>query len=118
MIQEDKDYCDLKTVLKLKSLGMNVYTSFKGIDVIKNISIYEVLKWLREEKNLYICPSVITDYQDDWQYSDIVYWSFIVVNIESGDSIYREYEHKDEKRFESYELAAIAGIEYVIDNLI
>ena len=30
--------------------------------------------------------------------------------------IYYEYEHVDDKRFDSYEQAAIAGIEYVLDN--
>ena len=81
-------------------------------------TISQVLKWLRDTHKLYASPCVIADYQDDWQYINTIYWSFIVVNIESGDSIYREYDRCDDKRFDSYELAAIAGIEYVIDNLI
>ncbi len=32
--------------------------------------------------------------------------------------IYFEYEHIDDKRFDSYEQAALAGISYVLDNLI
>ena len=80
-------------------------------------TISQVLKWLRNTHKLFISPCVITDYQDDF-HRDTTYWSFIVVNIESGDSIYREYERVTEKRYESYEQAAVAGIEYVIENLI
>jgi len=80
-------------------------------------SIHQVLKWLRNTRKLFISPCVITDYQDDF-HRDTTYWSFIVVNIESGDSIYREYERVTEKRYETYEEAALAGIEYVINNLI
>ena len=47
-----KDYCDLKTVKELESLGMNIYTSFNGVDVVKNILLYEAQKWLREEKKI------------------------------------------------------------------
>lgn len=80
-------------------------------------TIPQVLKWLRNTRKLFIYPCVITDYQDDF-HRDTTYWSFIVVNIESGDSIYREYERVTEKRYETYEEAALAGIEYVLDNLI
>lgn len=80
-------------------------------------SISQVLKRLRDTHKLFISPCVIADYQDDF-HRDITYWSFIVVNIESGDSIYREYERVTEKRYDTYEDAAIAGIEYAIDNLI
>lgn len=80
-------------------------------------TITQVSEWLRNTHKLFISPCVITDYQDDF-HRDTTYWSFIVVNIESGDSIYREYERVTEKRYESYEQTALAGIEYVIDNLI
>lgn len=80
-------------------------------------TINQVLKWLRNTRKLFISPCVITDYQDDF-HRDTTYWSFIVVNIESGDSIYREYERVTEKRYETYEQAALAGIEYALDNLI
>lgn len=80
-------------------------------------TISQVLKWLREEYKLYVCPAVIADYQDDF-HRDITYWSLIVINIESGDSIYREYERVVENRYDTYEQAALAGIEYVLDNLI
>ena len=80
-------------------------------------TISQVLKWLRNTHKLFISPCVITDYQDDF-HRDTTYWSFIVVNIESGDAIYREYERVTEKRYESYEQAAIAGVNYCLENMI
>lgn len=80
-------------------------------------TISQVLKWLRKTHKLFLSPCVIADYQDDFS-CGMTYWSFIVVNIESGDSIYREYDRVTEKRYETYEAAALAGIEYVLDNLI
>jgi hypothetical protein len=76
-------------------------------------TIAQALKWLRDTYKLFLSPCVIADF-----YPDITYWSFEVVNIESGDYVYREYEHIDDKRFSSYEEATLAGIEYVLDNLI
>lgn len=80
-------------------------------------TISQVLKWLRDTHRLFVSPCVIAEYQDDF-HRDTTYWSFIVVNIESGDSIYREYDRVTEKRYETYEQAALAGIEYVLNNLI
>lgn len=108
------------------SYGSDVENAFKSFNSRPNHIcgkridapiIYQVLKWLRDTHKLYVCPCVIADYQDDF-HRDTTYWSFIVVNIESGDSIYREYERVTEKRYESYEQAALASIEYVLDNLI
>ena len=50
----EKDYCDWRTVKDLESLGMNVYTKVKGIDVLKSVLLYEAQKWLREKKLLHI----------------------------------------------------------------
>lgn len=80
-------------------------------------TISQVLKWLREEKKLHINPCILTDVDTDADgkvINEYVYWSFNVENIESGGMIYLEYD----KRFDSYEQAALAGIEYVLDNLI
>ena len=74
-------------------------------------------RWLREEKKMYVCPSIISDYEDDF-HPDIVYWSFIIVNTESGDSIYREYERIDDKRFATYELALEDALKYALENLV
>ena len=74
-------------------------------------------RWMREEKKIYVCPCIISDYEDDYT-PHIVYWSFIIVNTESGDSIYREYERVDEKRFDTYELALEDAELYVLKNLL
>ena len=74
-------------------------------------------RWLREEKKIYVCPCIISDYEDDYT-PHIVYWSFIIVNTESGDSIYREYERVDEKRFDTYELALEDALKYALEKLV
>lgn len=50
----EKDYCDLESTKALESLGMNVYTSFRGVEVLKHVLLYEAQKFLREEKHLHI----------------------------------------------------------------
>ena len=50
----EKDYCDLESTKALESLGMNVYTSFCGKDVLKHVLLYEAQKWLREEKKIHV----------------------------------------------------------------
>lgn len=100
------------------SVGDVIHRSYKGEKhLIAAPTISQVLKWLREEHKLYLCPSVITEYENDYA-PHVPYWSFIVVNIETGDAIYREYERADETRCEDFEQAALAGIEYTLDNLI
>ena len=62
----EKDYCDLGCIKALESLGMNVYTSFCGVEVLKHLSLYEAQKWLREEKHLHI--TIYSQSQESWQY--------------------------------------------------
>lgn len=84
-------------------------------------TISQVLKWLREEKKLHIEPCVLADSDTDADnkiINEYTYWSFSIISIETGDMIYFEYEHIDDKRFDTYEQAVLAGIEYVLDNLI
>lgn len=84
-------------------------------------TIPQVLKWLREEKKLYVEPCILADADTDADgkvINEYIYWSFSITNIETGDMIYFEYEHIDDKRFDSYEESAINGINYVLDNLI
>lgn len=83
--------------------------------------IHEVLKWLREEKKIHVEPCILADADIDADgkvINEYTYWSFSVTHIETGDMIYFEYERIDDKRFDSYELAALAGVEYCLDNLI
>lgn len=72
-------------------------------------TISQVLKWLREEKKMHIIVEI----------SDSGWYYTIYPNIrwENGklksDTYIMSFKHK-----ESYEQAALAGIEYVLDNLI
>lgn len=91
-----------------------------GDDCLTAPTISQVLKWLRE-KSIFVEPCILTDFDIDADgkvINEYTYWSFSVTNIETGDMIYFEYEHVDDKRFDSYEQASIAGIEYCLDNLI
>ena len=83
-------------------------------------TISQVLKWPRE-KSIFVEPCVLADADTDADgkaINEYTYWSFTVTNIETGDMIYFEYERIDDKRFDSYEQSAIAGIKYVLDNVI
>lgn len=84
--------------------------------------IGDALKWLRDEKKLYVEPCILADADTDADgkvITEYTYWSFSITHIETGDMIYFEYEqHIDDKRFDSYEEAALAGIEYILNNLI
>ena len=84
-------------------------------------TISQALKWLREEKKLHIEPCVLADSDTDADnkiINEYTYWSFSIVSIETGDMIYFEYEHIDDKRFDTFESAVLVGIEYTLDNLI
>jgi hypothetical protein len=65
-------------------------------------TISQVLKWLREEKGLHICFSL-------GEFSD---WEYEICEIDGN--VFCEAVGD----FHSYELASLAGIEYVLDNLI
>lgn len=75
-------------------------------------TISQVFKWLREEKKINICIDIYDDgwffdiasfYKEDTEVYEIE-WPYISSNVTP---------HND-----SYEQAAIAGIEYCLDNLI
>lgn len=64
--------------------------------------ISQVLKWLREEKEIMVSPIYSPNTSK---------WYCVVVNADS-------LEQYKLSLSDSYELAALAGIEYVLDNLI
>lgn len=68
-------------------------------------TISQVLKWLREEKKIHIAVG----------YSGETYWRYVIVFL--GDK-YFDNPNIICKHFDSYESAAIASIENVLDNLI
>lgn len=70
-------------------------------------NISEVLKWLRDEKKLYIMPynALSREYN--------IKWDFEIDDLNTSDIIY-----ESRLIYNSYEEAALAGIEYVLNNLI
>lgn len=67
-------------------------------------TISQVLKWLREEKKIHICIGYSDNINAMWNYEVILLEGALYQNADSG--------------YETYEQAALAGIEYVLDNLI
>jgi hypothetical protein len=80
---------------KLKEKG------FPLVDYIPTIS--QVLKWLREEKNIHI-QILFTCPPNQWEY----------ITVKMTNNELRGMR----ATFTSYEQAALAGISYVLDNLI
>lgn len=96
----------------------NSFNSYVDSD-IDAPTIPQVLKWLREEKKIHIETCILVDADADGKIiNEYIYWSFSVTSIETGNMIYFEYEHINDRRFDSYEQAALAGIEHCLNNLI
>lgn len=77
----------------------------------------QVLKWLREEKKIHINVSIYRDTSEDADgriIEEWCFWNWDIQNCDSGDVL----QDGDDIEYESYEQAALAGIEYVLDNLI
>lgn len=74
-------------------------------EMIKAPTISQVLKWLREEKKIYIMVDRSFSVRG-WHY-------YIIDDDDFENPIQQEVEHN-----RCYELAAIAGIEYALNNLI
>lgn len=75
-------------------------------DILRAPTISQVLKWLRDEKKLYITPS-------DILIEDNMKWDVQIDDLNTSDIIY-----ESRLIYSSYEEAVIAGIEYVLNNLI
>lgn len=79
------------------------YDDFVGDkDAVIAPTISQVLKWSRDEKGIHVCIAL-------GEFSD---WMYDVSRIDGNMFC------KAEDDFKSYEQAALAGIEYVLDNLI
>lgn len=66
-------------------------------------NIYEVMEWLREEKDLHIRMSVY------W-----IGWCFDITDMNQNS----KFIYYSECEYRKFEQAALAGINYVLDNLI
>ena len=75
-------------------------------------TISQVLKWLREEKKIYIViqpfPTMATKNKICWS------WDFKW----NSDGAYIEHTFPDDVTYTTYEQAVLAGILYVLNNLI
>lgn len=85
----------------------NKYDNIWHRDLVDAPTISQVLKWLREEKNMHVvCPF----YKDEGFY-------YYVQRLGNAARIVSSFGDSDDC-FNTYGLAALAGIEYVLDNLI
>lgn len=80
-------------------------------------TIEQVLRWLRKEHNLYVCPTQEAYRGNRKKDKSYNLWMFQVKNIANNHLIYPKPLDLHDV-YEIYEQAAIAGIEFVIDNLI
>lgn len=83
-------------------------------------TISQVLKWLRVDRCFHVSPDLVSDYSVDADGNiceEWTYWSYSIHHIIDG-VLYRDYNQFDHIEYQSWEEAALAGIEYVLDNLI
>lgn len=83
------------------------FNNGNSIGLVDAPTLSQALKWFREEK-IYIVPTFCVDQNDSG------YWDFRLISTMDGMLIYDEIKN----RYNSYEQAALAGIEYVLNNLI
>ena len=126
----NEDFVPFELAVKLKEKGFNipfyfyyrtddkylhhamvtkplVYCDKIDDEVVCAPTISQVLKWLREEKKIHIvCPL----FEDKGFY-------YYVQRIDNGARIVSSFRVGDDC-FDTTELSALAGIEYVLDNLI
>lgn len=94
----NKDFVPFELSKKLKEKG------FPLVDYIP--TIFQVLKWLRKEKKIFVVVFI----DDDSDYP-------VTYNIFRGtDCIY--HHHEEYFTLSEWSKCEMAGIEYVIDNLI
>ena len=87
---------------------LKCYNGGNSIGLIDAPTISQVLKWLREEKELHI---------EIYMYYNC--YLFEIYNTKIYDADFTQKSEKySEIEYENYEQAALAGIEYVLDNLI
>lgn len=68
--------------------------------------ICDALKWLRDEKKLYVEPTLVST-------KNGLKWDFTIVNLNTADIIF-----ESRAKYSSYEEASNAGIDYVFDYVV
>lgn len=85
--------------------GIIIGMEWSNDDIMYHVvtpTISQVLKWLRKEKKIHIC--VDFDGDMNWYYQIAIYGSTDIAADGYG--------------YNDYEISTLAGIEYVLDNLI
>jgi hypothetical protein len=131
-----EDFVTFETAVKLKEKGFpqspdyfnyNNYYEWDGLRKIhplynvniwfdninkKNLyfapTISQVLKWLREEKEIHVEIDIMKAYPE----AKLIYWGYNIVLIDKYEVYHFEWNSN------SFEQAALTGIEYVLNNLI
>ena len=98
-----EDFVPYELLCKLREKGYKCKDKrFEGY-------IYDVLKWLREEKKIHIIVEI----------ADCGWYYTIYPNIRWEDGKLKSDKYiMSFKNKSSFELAALAGVEYCLDNLI
>lgn len=105
----EQDYIPVELVERLKKAGFENETKTHFGVIIIRLTIWQVLKWLREEKKIHIIVEIA---DSGWYYT-------IYPNIRWEDGKLKSDKYiMSFKNKSSFELAVLAGIEYVLDNLI
>lgn len=110
-----EDFVTYKLAVKLKEKGFewDKITTYNPRTKVRNNhiepTISQALKWLRKKHAINI---EIGLWYKGW-YCDV--WSYEYYEEENEYSIKKEFQSSD---YTSYEQATIAGIEYVLENLI
>jgi phage pi2 protein 07 len=71
-------------------------------------TISQVLKWLREKKKIHVEIDIMKAYPE----AKLIYWGYNIVLIDKYEVYHFEWNSN------SFEQAALAGIEYVLNNLL
>ena len=119
----NEDFVSFSLAKKLKKKGFNkrvcgYYRETGGLSICNTPmnsnalenefsapTISQVLKWLREEKKIHVAGG----------YSAFSKWRYVVMFLDERATTEPTFSSK---RKESYEQAALAGIEYCLNNLI
>ena len=97
-------YADVNTIVLIWNNG--AYEKDYFGENIPCPTISEVLEWLRDEKKLYILPS-------DILIKGNIKWDVQIDDLNTSNII-----HESRLIYTSFEEASLAGINYVLDNLI
>lgn len=112
------DYCNyssyyewdgLRKIHSLSNASVWFDTNISRDNIYFAPTISQVLKWLRDEKAIHIDIAI---WEGGW-YCDVWVYGF----YEEEKEYFIQIRHQSDD-YESYEDAALAGIDYVLDNLI